>query len=88
MRSIVATGPEELRAPMRDLSAAKLIPRAAALRPCGRTDVLGANKVALRLRGRRAQAMDSEIAEINALLAPLVVETAPVSSLPTPSAPT
>jgi hypothetical protein len=77
MRSIVATGPEELRGPMRDLSAPKLITRAAALRPAGRTDVLGANKVALRLLARRAQAMDAEIAEINALLEPLVVETAP-----------
>ncbi len=77
MRSIVATGPEELRGPMRDLSAPKLIDRAAALRPAGRTDVLGANKVALRLLARRTRAMDAEIAEINALLEPLVAETAP-----------
>ncbi len=76
MRAIVATGPEELREAMRDLSAAKLIGRAAALRPAGRSDVLGANKVALRLLARRTQALDAEVAEINSLLEPLVAETA------------
>jgi transposase len=77
MRSIVAAGPEELRADMRDLSAAQLIGRAAALRPAGRSDVLGATKTALRLLARRAQVFDAEIADINALLEPLVAETAP-----------
>ncbi len=77
MRSLVATGPEELRGQMRDLSAPQLIARAAALRPGGRCDVLGATKVALRLLARRAQALDAEIAEINALLEPLVAETVP-----------
>jgi transposase len=62
---------------MRELSAPQLVARAAALRPAGRSDVLGANKVALRLLARRAQALDAEIAEINALLEPLVAETAP-----------
>ncbi len=40
---------------------------------------LGANKVALRLLARRAQAMDAQIAEINAVLESLVV-TARISS--------
>jgi transposase len=77
MRSIVAAGPEELRADMRDLSAAQLIGRAAALRPAGRSDVVGATKTALRLLARRAQVLDAEIADINALLEPLVAESAP-----------
>jgi transposase len=75
MRAIVATGPEELRMQMRDLSAARLIAHAAALRSAGRSDVVGANKVALRLLARRAQALEAEIDEINRLLEPLVAET-------------
>jgi transposase len=77
MRSIVATGPEELREQFRDLPVARLIAGAAALRPAGRADVLGATKVALRQLARRAQSFDAEIAEINALLEPVVAATAP-----------
>jgi transposase len=75
MRAIVATGPEELRMQMRDLSTTRLIAHAAALRPAGRSDVLGANKVTLRLLARRAQALEAEIDEVNRLLEPLVAET-------------
>lgn len=77
MRSIVATGPEELRADMRDLPAAHLIERAAGLRPAGRTDPLGATKIALRQLARRIQGFDAEIADISELIAPLVAATAP-----------
>ena len=77
MRSIVATGPEELRARFRDLPAGALIAQAAALRPAGNRDVLAATKIALRQLARRAQAFQDEIDEINALLEPLVAETAP-----------
>jgi transposase len=77
MRSTVATGPEELRDRLRDLPANKLIAEAAALRPNGRNDVLGANKIALRHLARRCQSFDAEIADINALLEPLVAATAP-----------
>ena len=77
MRSIVATGPEELRERLRDLPAGKLVAEAAGLRPNGRNDVLGANKIALRHLARRAQSFDAEIADINALLEPLVAVTAP-----------
>jgi transposase len=77
MRSIVATGPEELRVRLRHLPAAKLVNEAASLRPNGRTDMLGATKVALRQLARRVQAFDVEIADINDLLEPLVADTAP-----------
>jgi transposase len=77
MRSIVATGPEELRVRLRDLPAAKLVNEAASLRPNGRTDMLGATKVALRQLARRIQSLDVEIADINDLLEPLVADTAP-----------
>jgi transposase len=77
MRSIIATGPEELRARFRDLSAVQLIAQVAALRPTGGTDVVNATKIALRQLARRAQSFDAEIADINALLEPLVAATAP-----------
>jgi transposase len=77
MRSIVATGPEELRPQFRDVTAHQLVERAAALRPGGRRDVVGATKIALRQLARRVQGFDVEIAEINELLEPLVADTAP-----------
>jgi hypothetical protein len=77
MRSIVATGPEELRPQVRDVTAHQLVQRAAALRPGDRRDVVGATKIALRQLARRVQAFDAEIAEINDLLEPLVADTAP-----------
>lgn len=77
MRSIVATGPEQLRARFRDLPAGALITQAAALRPADNRDVLAATKIALRQLARRAQAFQDEIDDINALLEPLVAETAP-----------
>lgn len=76
MRSIVATGPEELRDQFRDLSTKMLVRRAAALRPTGNGNVT-ATKTALRQLARRAQSFDAEIAEINAQLGPLVATTAP-----------
>ena len=77
MRSIIATGPDELRPMFKDATVHQLIERAAALRPNGRTDVLGATKVALRQLARRCQRLTQEIEEINELLEPLVAETAP-----------
>jgi transposase len=77
MRSIVATGPEEIRGPLRDLPAAQLVFTAAAFRPSGRGDVLAATKIALRSLARRIQVLDGDIEDINALIEPLVVATAP-----------
>ena len=77
MRSLVATGPEELRDRLRDLPAGRLIAEAAVLRPNGRNDVVGATKVALRHLARRCQSFDTEIDDINTLLEPLVAATAP-----------
>jgi transposase len=77
MRSIIATGPEELRPMFKDVTVHQLIERGAALRPNGRSDVLGSTKVALRQLARRCQRLTQEIDEINELLEPLVEETAP-----------
>lgn len=77
MRAIVATGPEELRAQLRDLPAGRLVAQAAALRPGSRTDVMGATKTALRLLARRALFLEAQMAEVDALLEPVVAATAP-----------
>lgn len=77
MRAIIATGPEELRDRFRDVSAVTLVAEAAGLRPNGRSDVLGATKIALRHLARRAQAFQTEIDDINTILEPLVTATAP-----------
>jgi transposase len=77
MRSIVATGPEDIREPLRDLPAAQLVFTAAGFRPSARNDVLAATKIALRSLARRIQALDGDIEDINALIEPLVAATAP-----------
>ena len=77
MRSIVSTGPEELRDMFRDATIHNLVERAAALRPGARRDVMGATKIALRNLAKRVQGFDAEIEEIKELLEPLVAETAP-----------
>jgi transposase len=77
MRSIVATGPEELRSDMRDLPAAKLVERALGLRPGGRLDPLNATKIALRQLARRIKGLDTEIDAVSTLIEPLVAASAP-----------
>lgn len=77
LRSLISTAPEELRRELRDLTIAQLLHKAAGLRPNDRTDVLNANKLAMRSLARRVRDIDAEVAEINAVLHPLVAETAP-----------
>ncbi len=77
LRSLVSTAPEELRAELRGLSISQLVHKTAGLRPNGRTDVLNANKLAMRSLARRVRDIDAEVAEIDAVLRPLVCETAP-----------
>lgn len=77
LRSLVSTAPEELRRELRNLSITQLVHKTAGLRPNGRTDVLNANKLAMRSLARRVADIDAEVAEINAVLHPLVAETAP-----------
>ncbi|MDQ6947831.1 MAG: IS110 family transposase, partial [Actinomycetota bacterium] len=76
LRSLVSTAPEELRAELRGLSIFRLVNKAAALRPTG-TDVVNATKLALRSLARRVRSIDAEMAEIDAVLHPLVAATAP-----------
>jgi transposase len=76
LRSLVSTAPEELRAQLRDSTIFRLIERASAMRPGQRRDVIGATKLALRTLARRVLDLDNEMAELDAVLAPLVRQTA------------
>ena len=77
MRSIIATGPEPIRAELRDLTVYRLLARAAAYRPGQRSDVMSLTKRTLRMLARRAQALEAEVAELDAILKRLVAQTAP-----------
>jgi transposase len=77
IRSIVSTAPAELREELRGLSINRLVPKLTALRLQGHDDITPATKLALRMLARRVQAQDAEIAEVDALLEPLVAATAP-----------
>ena len=77
LRSLVSTAPEELRRELRGLSICRLVTKAASLRPNGRTDVLNATKLAMRSLARRVRDGEAEIAELDAVLGPLVQATAP-----------
>jgi transposase len=77
LRSLISTAPEELRAELRGLSIFRLVTKAAGLRPNDRTDVVNATKLALRSLARRVRSIDAEMADIDAVLRPLVAATAP-----------
>ena len=77
MRSIISTAPEPIRAELRDLNVYRLLEHAAAYRPGQRRDVASLTKLTLRMLARRAQALEAEVAELDAILEPLVVDTAP-----------
>ncbi len=77
MRSLVSTAPEEVRAELRELTGHQLVKRAAAFRPGPGRDMVTITKLSLRTLARRIQSLDAEMAAINAVLEPIVVETAP-----------
>jgi transposase len=77
LRSLVSTAPEELRSELRGLSVCRLVNKAAGLRPNGRTDVVNATKLAMRSLARRVRDIEAEIAELDAVLGPLIEATAP-----------
>src|SRR5437868_1418255 len=77
MRSLVTTAPDELRSQLRILTIPKLVHTAAGFRPAGRTDVGSANRLALKILARRVLELDDEVDMLDAVLAPLVAETAP-----------
>jgi len=77
MRDVIATAPDQLREQLRSLPRARLIATCANLRPGPDLDVLAATKHALRELARRIQYAAEELARLDALLDPLVAETAP-----------
>jgi transposase len=77
MRSLIATGPDDLRAELRDLNVYRLLERAATYRRGTGRDPRSLTKLALRLLARRALSLEAEIAELDAILKPLVADTAP-----------
>ena len=85
IKSLVVTAPEPLRTQLRTLSAAKLIAVCAGLRPdLTRIDQPEqAAKAALRHLARRHQTLSTEIADLDALLGPLVAQINPALLTPT-----
>jgi transposase len=77
MRSLVSTAPDDLRQQLRGLTIPKLVRRAAAFRPGGRSDVGSATRLGLRTLARRVLELDSEVAALDEVLGPLVAATAP-----------
>jgi transposase len=77
MRSLISTAPEAIRAELRDLNVYRLLERTSAYRPGQKRDVISVTKFTLRTLARRAIALQDEITELDAILGPLVADTAP-----------
>ena len=77
MRNLVSTAPDPIRAELRGLSVFHLLERASAYRPGAKRDIVSLTKFSLRMLARRALTLEEEISEIDAILKPLVKETAP-----------
>jgi|HubBroStandDraft_4_1064222.scaffolds.fasta_scaffold94426_1 transposase len=77
MRGLISTAPEPIRAELRGLNVFHLLERASTYRPGAKRDVVSLTKFTLRMLARRAITLEEEISEIDAILKPLVVETAP-----------
>jgi transposase len=77
MRSLVSTAPDDIRTELRHLNVYRLLERASGFRPGARRDLASLTKHTLRVLARRSLALEAEITELDALIEPLVVETAP-----------
>ena len=77
IHSLVCTAPDELRDKLRQLPTLELVRVCAGLRPPASTDVAAITKATLRALARRVRHLDEEIAELQALIRPLVRATAP-----------
>jgi transposase len=77
LRALLVTAPDELRVGLRGLSAARLIPSVARLRPGVEASVMNATKHALRGLARRYQTLAAEIEMLDAHLDELVARAAP-----------
>jgi transposase len=78
VRHLGNTAPDQLRCRMKGLSVPALVAEGAKLRPTRSTDpVTAATKASLSSLAHRIQALDAEIAELDAMIDPLVAATAP-----------
>jgi transposase len=77
IHSLICTAPDELRDKLRTLSTVELVATCAGLRPGSGRDVTAATKTTLRALARRVHHLDEEIADLEALIRPLVNATAP-----------
>jgi transposase len=77
LRALVVTAPPDLRQPLRGLSTTALIRTAARLRPGNERSVLAHTKLALRSAAQRCEALDAEIATLDARVDELTAEAAP-----------
>jgi transposase len=77
LRALVVTAPAELREQLRGLSAGALASTAARMRPGPIATTTAATKLALRLLGERYQALDGELAKVDAELDRLTTQAAP-----------
>jgi transposase len=77
LRALLVTAPTELREQLRELPAGKLASTAARLRPGPILTTTAATKLALRLLGQRYQALETELAVVDAELDRLTAQAAP-----------
>ncbi len=77
MRSLICTGPDDIRTELRHLNVYRLLERCSAFRPGAGRDPRSLTRLTLRLLARRALALEAEVAELDAILEPLVADTAP-----------
>jgi transposase len=77
MRSLISTAPEIIRTELRGLNVYRLLERTSMYRPGVKHDIVSLTKFSLRMLARRAIELEEEITEIDAILKPLVKETAP-----------
>jgi transposase len=77
MRSLISTAPDDIRSELRDLNVYRLLERCSAFRPGAGRDPRTLTKLTLRLLARRSLSLEAEVAELDAILEPLVAETAP-----------
>jgi transposase len=77
LRALVVTAPAELREPLRDLPIGRLASTTARLRPGPILTTAAATKLALRQLGQRYQALEAELAAVDAELDRLTAQAAP-----------
>jgi transposase len=77
LRALVVTAPAELREQLRGLPTGRLASTAARLRPGPILTVTAATKLTLRVLGRRYQALEAELAAVDAELDRLTAQAAP-----------